>query len=199
MDGLNTDDDGPTPEAEARLERERLIDETIATTRAEMTVENTASLEALTRDLRAPMLAAAHRLSEAQFELTQRLHLDTVDLAVELASKILNRSIQLNRELVAENLKNALLAAGTLESLVIRMHPDDREIIAEHAPTLAEEIADRPVEIDLQADDSLQSGDCVLRFEDGGVDARFSTQLASLQESVKDLVLQRAHDPEVSA
>lgn len=193
-----TEAEAPEPDEDevARLAQETLVTETIATTRAQMEVENTASMETLTRELQAPMLDAAERLSNAQFELTQRIHLDTVDLAIQLAETILGRAIELNRDLVQENLERALAAAGTLESLVIRMHPDDHGIIAETAPALAEAIADRPVEVHLEADDTLHPGDCVLRFEDGGVDARFSTQLAGLASSVRDLILKRPQDSE---
>jgi flagellar biosynthesis/type III secretory pathway protein FliH len=193
---IEAKDPGPDDEEVARLAQESLITETIATTRAQMEVENTASMETLTRELQTPMLVAAERLSDARFELTQRIHLDTVALAIQLAEKILHRSIELNRELVQENLERALAAAGTLESVVIRMHPDDHGIIAETAPALTEAIADRPVEVHLEPDETLHPGDCVLRFEDGGVDARFSTQLAGLGSSVRDLILNRPRDSE---
>ena len=189
-------DPGPTEEELAQQAREALVAETTATTRTQMEAQNAEALEAQAEELRAPMIHAAERLSQARYELTQRVHLDTVDLAVHLAEKILRRAIELDRSLVAENLEQALKAAGTLESLVIRMHPEDQEAIAQHAPAMAEAMADRPVEIALQADEELQPGDCVIRFDDGGVDARFTTQIASMANSVRDLVMQRTHTAE---
>jgi flagellar biosynthesis/type III secretory pathway protein FliH len=140
--------------------------------------------------LQEPYTRGAQKIAEAAFELSQRTHLEIVDLAVQLAEQIAGHAIAMDTDYLKENLHQALLAAGPLQTASILCHPDDRKAMINHAPAMAEKIAGRLVELEFIASDDVNAGGCVIRFEQGSVDARLATQMDRLKEVVREAILQ---------
>jgi len=145
---------------------------------------------ALVDQLQEPYTRGAQKMAEASFELSQRTHLEIVDLAVQLAQEIAGHAIAMDTDYLKENLHQALLASGPLKTASILCHPDDRKAIIDHAPAMAEKIAGRPVELEFIASEDVNSGGCVIRFDEGSVDARLVTQMNRLKEVIREAIFQ---------
>lgn len=162
-------------------------------TRAEAASER----QALDEALRQPYTEGAARFTEAAFELSQRVQLDTVRLALELARQVLNHEASLGHEVLETSLKKALASAGPLEKATVICHPEDLRWVESHAESMATSAPGRQVELTYETSDDVERGGCQVRFSEGSVDARLSQQLQALGAVVEDVILaQRAGDEE---
>lgn len=142
------------------------------------------ALEALRAELEAPLHRLASELEGAPAELADRLHEAVLDLGIRIAERILHRAVELDRDVVVETLVEALRMAGPLAAVTVRCHPVDAELLRERAPGLASEMSGQPVEVTVRASEDVERGACILLFEEGIVDARFSEQLERIRDAL---------------
>ena len=134
----------------------------------------------------------ANRLHTAAFELSQNLHLQTVQLAIQLAEHIVGKAVEGDTEFLSRNLEQAFEAAGSLETASVLCHPEDRAFIEKDAVKHAEKVAGKRVHIEVIATDKVTRGGCIVQFEHGSVDAQIGTQLARLKKIVDATILNPA-------
>jgi flagellar assembly protein FliH len=157
-------------------------------------------LEAIERQAREEGHAAGHAkgLAEARAqgrELVARLEsictaaarpLDALDAAVEqelaqlavlVARRVIAHELAVHPERIAQAVRQAVAAlpAATRE-LRVRLHPDDLALLRE--------LDAAEPHWQLQADPSLERGDCVLESERSRLDARVETRLAAMIDAV---------------
>lgn len=108
---------------------------------------------------------------------------DVLELALRMARMIVHRHIAVDQSVVADQLVAALKYVGKTSSLVVAVHPSDRELMSKTMPALLEQLG-RCEQVALRDEPSLQPGGCVIATEGGRVDASIETQLRRLTESL---------------
>lgn len=108
---------------------------------------------------------------------------DLVDLALEVARRLVGQVVAQDREVVVSMVREALRGARGRRSIVVRVSPEDGPVVEAHRHELARAVEGVPVY--LEVDESLGSGDTVIETESGRIDARLETQLAVLREALQ--------------
>jgi flagellar assembly protein FliH len=150
-----------------------------------------AGLVAGLEEARTRMAPAATALGDAldgvaaeQEEFLIRAEQAAVDLALRLAEKIVGAAIDADPEAVLGVIAGALRRATVRDHLVLEVNPDDFELVHD----LAEELASRVGgvrRLDVVAERRVTRGGCVVRTEEGEIDARIEQQLERAREVVE--------------
>jgi flagellar assembly protein FliH len=119
--------------------------------------------------------AALAALEEAQAAWLARAEVEALDLAVEMARRILGRELRLDPAAVGEGARAALQAAGRRRSLRVRLHPDAVTQLRGGPAGLGSPAEGSALE--LLADPTLLPGDVVVETEAGQVDGRIGSRL----------------------
>jgi len=184
---------------EARRERERLIEGAAEKGRAEgFERGRVEGLEQGRAEGKAEAMAQhSPELNElidrwtealAQFEndrsiLLSRAMDNVVLFAVEFAKRITKRAVGESGESAKRQLKAALGTVLNPTRIVIRVHPDDRQVIDDALPELMS-CLDGLEHAELLTDPELTPGSCVLRSGAQEVDADIQRQIDRLVETV---------------
>ena len=149
----------------------------------------------VTEGLREPYLKAAARLNEVSERLEREMDEAAVQIAVELASAILTREASADPEILRATVRRALEEAGPVVKLSLRVHPEDLEQTRAEAPLMAEEITGQAVDLGVSAATDVERGTCVIQFDRGIVDTRWSTQLRHLADAARQALESATQDP----
>jgi len=106
-----------------------------------------------------------------------------VDLALQLAEKIVGAAIEADPEAVLGVIAGALRRATVRDHLVLEVNPADFELVHDLADELAARVGGIR-RLDVIAERRVSRGGCVVRTEDGEIDARIEEQLARAGEVV---------------
>jgi flagellar assembly protein FliH len=121
-------------------------------------------------------------LGEANARWLARAEVEALDLAVEMARRIVGRELRCDPAVVSEGAAQALRAAGRRRALRVRLHPDDVAHVRDRSPGLAGSTAVTALE--LVADPTLAPGDVVVETEAGQVDARIASRLEAFRAAL---------------
>jgi flagellar assembly protein FliH len=101
-----------------------------------------------------------------------------VELAVRVASRILDHQVEVDRKAVVGVVRGALRLVERDDSVVIRVHPDDLPLMEEHLRETG-----GPTGSGIRAVPSAQvpRGGCLIETEGGSLDARIESQLDELR------------------
>jgi flagellar assembly protein FliH len=105
-------------------------------------------------------------------------------LAIEIARKIINTELSLNREIVAGVVKKALSFIADYDRLIIRVAPQEINIVKERQ-NLWLPAGERVRDIAIVEDPLIQPGGCVIESNTGNADARLGVQFEELAELVE--------------
>ena len=110
---------------------------------------------------------------------------DLADLVMAAVSKIIRKELELDPEIVAGVVKDALKNLAGKKDILIRVNPQDYFYLLEHKEKLFAEDGDLR-EIRFEEDDSIGIGGCLIESGSGEVDARIEKQLERLEEALKN-------------
>jgi len=130
---------------------------------------------------RAELEARLSGLAEAQARWLARAEVEALDLAVEMARRILDRELRLDPAAAVEGARTALQVAGRGGSVRVRLHPDGLAQFRARAPALPDAEGGG---LELVADPSLQPGDVVVETEAGQVDGRIDSRLEGFRAAL---------------
>jgi len=126
--------------------------------------------------------ASLAALREAQAAWLARAEVEALDLAVEMARRILGRELRLDPAAAGEGARAALQAAGRRRSLRVRLHPDGVAQLRDGQAALGASVEGGVLE--LLADPSLLPGDVVVETEAGQVDGRIASRLEGFRAAL---------------
>jgi flagellar assembly protein FliH len=130
-------------------------------------------------------LEAAHADVVALREWTaEAVERDAVELAVQLAEKIVAGTLDAQPERVLDVVRGALRRLAERRRVTILVHPDDLEIVRGAAEGFAAELGGIE-HCEVQAERRLARGGAVVRTDEGQIDASVETQLARARELVE--------------
>jgi len=121
-------------------------------------------------------------LAEAQRRWLARAEVEVIDLAVEMARRILGRELRGDPAVACQGLAAALRAAGPRRALRVRLHPASVASLRTGAVS-AEEGSVAPG-LELVADPDLAPGDVVVETEAGQVDGRIARRLEAFRSAL---------------
>ena len=128
---------------------------------------------------------AGAAMKEAREVFLESLEGQVVELAVLIAERVLEREASTDRELLQRTVRRALAKIADRQKLRVQVHPDDAAAMREHRITLLEEF-DGAEEIEVEVNEAVTLGGCIVESELMQVDARLETLLANVLEELKD-------------
>jgi flagellar biosynthesis/type III secretory pathway protein FliH len=107
-------------------------------------------------------------------------------LARKMAEKIVGHAVALDPEILSDIAVQALAAAKVREGgIVLRVHPEDLATMEASRPKWRARIASQ-LDVTLLGDVSVGRHGCVVESDAGRVDARLETQLAALEQALRE-------------
>jgi flagellar biosynthesis/type III secretory pathway protein FliH len=111
-----------------------------------------------------------------------------VELAIAIAERVVHRAIETDPAAVEGQLREVLSLVAAPATLIVRIHPEDEELVREIVPRLREQFVGG-VHVRLQSDSAVSRGSCLARTLGGAsIDASVETQLDRI---VRDLLPDR--------
>ncbi len=151
---------------------------------------NTASVNSATSNNLSDSAAAVTALRAAADELRsqrdtwlEHCQHETVRLAIAIAERLLRRTLTTQPECVATLVRTALEATAGAQTVRLRLHPADVELLEPHLSSLGGEFS---ASVELVCDDTLSRGDCVAETTGGSADSRVTTILDRIAEELHD-------------
>lgn len=108
-----------------------------------------------------------------------------VDLALEVARKLVGRQLEAAPQLAVELAAAALGRARGARAAVLRVAPTDLATLAEATGPLARLLGEGGG-LRLEADEAIEPGGCVVESDLGRVDARLETGLRAIERALRD-------------
>ncbi len=109
---------------------------------------------------------------------------EMVDLALEIAKKIVNSEISMNKNLVINFVKEAIKRLEDKEKVIVFAHPEDIDIIKMYRSEFAE-LTDAENAIHIIPDDMLNRGECRLESNTEIIDTDINQQFGVLAKKLK--------------
>jgi flagellar assembly protein FliH len=109
-----------------------------------------------------------------------------VDLAIEVAKKIMHRETSVDRSYVVDVVRAALEEMHDGGKVEVRVHPDDHEVVQQSRERLRKEVPGT-TELIIIKDTSVEAGGCVVCTAFGNIDARIDTQLEEVRKALQEV------------
>jgi len=122
-------------------------------------------------------VAAAERaMAEMHDRYVAEAEAAAVDLAFQIAEKVIAATVASDREAVLGVVSGALLRTTDRDHLVLEVNPGDFELVRDSAAELASRLGGIS-RMEVVSERRVEAGGCVVRTEAGEIDARVSSQL----------------------
>jgi flagellar assembly protein FliH len=125
--------------------------------------------------------AAEQALAEVHDRYAAEAEAAAVDLAFQIAEKVIGATIAADREAVLSIVSGALLRTTDRDHLVLEVNPDDFELVRDSASELAARLGGIN-RMEVVSERRVEAGGCVVRTEAGEIDARVSSQLERVRQ-----------------
>ncbi len=122
-------------------------------------------------------------LTDTRSKLTRQIESEVVALALHIGRKVVGAALQTDPGLVTGIVRDALKNVEDPEKICIRLNPADIERLRN---TPAQETlgthADR---VQLEEDNAIEAGGCLVQTEYGDIDARIAKQFEAIEEAFR--------------
>ncbi len=142
-------------------------------------------------ELLARYASAIEALRQQGDRLAAQARADAIEIGFQVARRILEIELTTSAEPLFALVRSALRRAGESNTLTVRMNPADLAAI-DGAGGAAALGGISPARVRLEADSTLERGDCVIDTGQAVVDGRISTRLAELHRSVEEALDEEA-------
>ncbi len=120
--------------------------------------------------------AAAEEISLERDRWRAHWEASAVELAAAIAEKLLRHELNRQPEVTIDLLRETLEIAAGSPSIRLRLHPDDLQLLGEHAEGVVRSMASCG-DAELVPDLTIFRGGCVIETRHGIIDAKLETQL----------------------
>lgn len=117
-----------------------------------------------------------HQYSKELVKLEEMI----VSLGLMSAEHILQNEVSYNSQIVVQQVRKAIAEVDNETIFGIRVHPDSYDVLNQVKSRLLSSPAES-LKIQIQADESIDEGGCLLETSSGIIDAKLRTQLATLK------------------
>jgi len=125
------------------------------------------------------------QLNTIREETYRQIEKEVVELALAIAQKVICREISTDQETVVHVAREALAKVDDPGRIKIKLNPSDLQFINETKYQLFNLTTDVN-HVTFEAEESIQSGGCIIETELGEIDARIEKQLQAVEESFRN-------------
>lgn len=143
--------------------------------RAEVRAELQEEANAQVADLREELAKTLAEVSGLRNEITSQAENELVELALEIAKKVVGREVTFDREIAFTLVKVSLSRLQTHAAARVHLHPEDFAFVQSHRERLNFHGA-----LEIIEDRSVSLGGCLVRTETGDIDARLESQFEEI-------------------
>jgi flagellar assembly protein FliH len=169
--------------AEADQIRAQAREEGFAQGRAEGAAAAHAEAEALLQPALHTLAAASEALAAERAEVAERVEHQAVELALELAGKVVAGTIEAQPERVLDVVRGALRCLVERERVQVLVHPEDLAIVRESMDRLRGELGGIE-HVEVQEERRLGRGGAIVRTPDAEIDAGLRTKLDRARDAI---------------
>jgi flagellar assembly protein FliH len=137
-------------------------------------------------DLREQLGKTVTEIQSLSTEIISKGEREMVELAIEIAKKIVQREVTLDREVALTLARLALSRLHSRAKTTIRLHPEDFRYAVAHPEKLNDTNG-----IELIEDKSVGLGGCLVETEMGYIDARIAQQFRDIEQGFWDDTVSR--------
>jgi flagellar assembly protein FliH len=124
---------------------------------------------------------AARRLAEQLDARVELLERQAVELAVQLAERVVAAALDVRPDLVLDTIRGVLRAVLERDRLVLEVNPEDLALVQAGVGEIAARLGGIR-ELEVVAEPRVSRGGCVVRTTEGEVDASLGSQLERARE-----------------
>lgn len=124
----------------------------------------------------------------ARFKTIQQAEIDVVDLALAIAKKIIHREATIDKEIVVNQLRQALRWISTKNLVRVKVHPDHAERL-EVCQSNMRNRDGHPLPLEIERDPLITRGGCVVAADTVFLDATVDEQLDVICRELKQGIL----------
>ena len=128
-----------------------------------------------------------HQAKLRREEIMHNLEEEIIDLVLAISRKIIKEELSFNKEIVINNVKEALDRANEKENIVIRVNTVDVEVVNNYMEEFLAEIGETN-KLTILEDTNISPGGCIIDTDFGRFDARVDTQLALIEENFEKAI-----------
>jgi flagellar biosynthesis/type III secretory pathway protein FliH len=154
--------------------------------------EGIAAAHELLAPARDALVAGAEELATLRAALAVQAELRAVELGVAIARKVLGAALAADPALVKQVVLGALRSTTERERLVVEVNPEDVELVRASVADAAGQLGVGRLEV--VAERRVARGGCLVRMEDGEIDATIAEQLARAEEVLMEAFAARPAD-----
>jgi flagellar assembly protein FliH len=169
--------------AEADAIREQARAEGLAQGRAEGQAAAHAEVHAVLEPALQALAATAEALAAERAEVADRVERQAVELALELAGKVVAGAVEAQPERVLDVVRGALRCLVERERVQVLVHPDDLAIVREAMDRIRGELGGIE-HVEVQEERRLHRGGAIVRTPDAEIDAALRTKLDRAREAI---------------
>jgi flagellar assembly protein FliH len=129
----------------------------------------------------AAVASAERAMAEMHDRYVEEAEAAAVDLAFQIAEKLIAATVASDREAVLGVVSGALLRTTDRDHLVLEVNPGDFELVRDSASELAARLGGIN-RMEVVSERRVEPGGCVVRTEAGEIDARVSSQLERVRQ-----------------
>jgi flagellar assembly protein FliH len=170
----------------AEAER-RGFDEGLARGLAEARAQAANALEAVA--------TAERTLAEMRDQYLARAEAAAVDLAFQIAEKVIGGTVAADSEAVLGVVSGALLRTTDRDHLVVEVNPEDFELVRDAASELAARLGGIN-RMEVISERRVPPGGCIVRTEEGEIDARIEAQIGRVRQLLDEVRSPDEHAPD---
>ena len=115
-------------------------------------------------------------------EIHRKIEKEVAQLAVSIAKKIVCHEVKTTEETVVCVAREALSRVEDPGKIKVKLNPADLQFIQDTKSQLSH-LLDDVESIRFEAEDSIQSGGCLIETDMGDIDARIEKQFQAIEES----------------
>lgn len=130
---------------------------------------------------------ALGQLENIRQEIFQEIEKEVTQLALSIARKIVCHEVKTTQETVTCVARKALSQVDNPGKIKIKLNPGDLQFIKDTQDELSHFI-DNVDKIRFEAEESIQSGGCLIETDRGDIDARIEKQFQAIEESFQTQV-----------
>lgn len=127
------------------------------------------------------------RALETKERLVKEAEAEIIRIVLEVARKVLGEQIKTDREAVLGVVRKALEKCTFSGRVAMKVSPDDYDVIELSKKRLLAEI-DGITQLDIEVEEGLSQGSCVLETESGFIDSSVEVQLGRIENTFKELL-----------
>jgi flagellar assembly protein FliH len=124
------------------------------------------------------------QLNDAKAEWLRHWEESAVNVATEIAERIIRRELEHRPEIALDWISEALRLAAGGNDITLRLNPADHEHLGSQVERIAQTLC-HLAPADIVADPAVTPGGCIVDTRFGRIDQQIGSQLARIQEELK--------------